>query len=352
VQYEVHRLSSPERIYFDLHDTVLAPGLNGTSIDVVNDLLSRIRVAQAAAGVARVVLDTRNASNFTVGLEPNPYRLIIEIRRGRSEPPPKTNIDLIRSSSSSPKGKLMSSTPPLSKEDRLFRRRVPHLRIVVDAGHGGWDLGTVGRQGIVEKDLVLDISRRLGKLLEGRLGSEILYTRSEDAFVPLEERAEIANDAQADLFVSIHANNSDYPSARGVETYYTNVSAPANSGEIEKRDAITRATVPSVVFSQVGLKERTEQSRHLAASVEHALYGCLSTKNPAIRDRGVKEADFMVLTGTTMPAVLAEISFVSSPADERNLQSSPYREQIAEALYKGITHYAAASGHMKLARVR
>ena len=123
--------------------------------------------------------------------------------------------------------------------------------------------------------------------------------------------------------------------------------------EIEKSDnAITRATVPSVVFSQVGLKERTEQSRDLAASVENALYGSLSTKNPAIRDRGVKEAGFLVLTGTTMPAVLAEISFVSSPADERNLQSSPYREQIAEALYKGITHYAAAASHMKLARVR
>src|SRR5215471_8133122 len=353
VQYEVHRLSSPQRIYFDFHDTVLAPGLNGTSIDVVNDLLSRIRVAQAAAGVARVVLDTRNGSNFTVGLEPNPYRLIIEIRRGRSEQPPKTNIDLIRSSRSSPRGKLTFSPPPLSKEDRLLRWRVPHLRIVVDAGHGGWDLGTVGRQGIVEKDLVLDISRRLGKMLESRLGSEILYTRSEDAFVPLEERAEIANDVQADLFVSIHANNSDYPSARGVETYYTNVSAPANSWEIEKRDnATTRATAPRVVFPEVGLKERIEQSRDLAASVEHALYGSLSTKNPAIRDRGVKEAGFLVLTGTTMPAVLAEISFVSSPADERNLQSSPYREQIAEALYKGITHYAAASSHMKLARVR
>jgi len=351
VQYEVHRLSSPQRIYFDFHDTVLAPGLNGTSIDVVNDLLSRIRVAQAAAGVARVVLDTRNASNFTVGLEPNPYRLIVEIRRGRSEQPPKTNIDLIRSSSSSPKP--TSSTPPLSKEDRRLRWRVPHLRIVVDAGHGGWDLGTVGRQGVVEKDLVLDISRRLGTLLESRLGSEILYTRTEDAFVPLEERAEIANDARADLFVSIHANNSDYPSARGVETYYTNVSAPANSLEIEKRDnATTRATVPSVVLSQVGLKERAEQSRYLADSVEHALYGSLSTTNPAIRDRGVKEAGFLVLTGTTMPAVLAEISFVSSPADERNLQSSPYREQIAEALYKGIRRYAAASSQMKLARVR
>ncbi len=353
VQYEVHRLSSPERIYFDLHDTVLAPGLNGTSIEVANGLLSRIRVAQPAAGVARVVLDTRDEPNFSVGLEPNPYRLIIEIRRGAGEQLPKTNIDLIRSSGSSRNAKLTSSPPPLSREDLLLRSRVPHLKIVVDAGHGGWDLGTVGRQGVVEKELVLDISRRLGKVLESRLASKILYTRSEDAFVPLEERAEIANDAQADLFISIHANNSDYPSARGVETYYTNVSAPANSLEVEKRENATAVlTVPSVVFSQVGLKERTEQSRYLAASVERALYGTLSTKNPAVRDRGVKEAGFVVLTGTTMPAILAEVSFVSSPADERHLQSTTYREQIAEALYKGIANYAAASIHTKLASVR
>jgi N-acetylmuramoyl-L-alanine amidase/putative methionine-R-sulfoxide reductase with GAF domain len=351
VQYEVHRLSSPERIYFDLHDTVLAPGLNGTSIDVSNDLLVRIRIAQPVAGVARVVLDTKNVSNFSVGLEPNPYRLIIEIRRKLSEP--KSGLDLLRPSSPSPIEKLTSSAQPMGKEDLELRARVPHLKIVVDAGHGGWDLGTVGRQGVVEKDLVLDISQRLGKMLEGRLGSQILYTRSEDAYVPLEERAEIANDARADLFVSVHANNSDYPSARGVETYYTNVSAPANSQEIEKREnATAMPTVSTTVLSDGVLKERTEQSRHLAASVERALYGSLSPKNPGIRDRGVKEAGFVVLTSTTMPAILAEVSFVSSPADERKLQSSTYRQQIAEALYKGIARYAATSSHVKLASAR
>jgi N-acetylmuramoyl-L-alanine amidase len=230
---------------------------------------------------------------------------------------------------------------------------VPHLKIVVDAGHGGWDMGTVGQQGVVEKELVLDISQRLGKLLESRLGSEILYTRTEDAYVPLEERAEIANDGQADLFVSVHANNSDYRSARGVETYYTNVSAPANSLEIEKRENATAMTVvTTTALSSDALKERTAQSRHLAASVERALFGTLSVKNPGVRDRGVKEAGFVVLTGTTMPAILAEVSFVSSPADERNLQSSTYRQQIAEALYKGIARYAAANGHIKLASAR
>jgi N-acetylmuramoyl-L-alanine amidase len=352
VQYEVHRLSSPERIYFDLHDAVLAPGLNGTSIEIGDELLARIRVAEPVAGVARVVLDTKNVSNFSVGLEPNPYRLIIEIRHRAGEEEPKSEINILRPSPPAA-GKLISSLPPMHQEDQQLRAKVPHLKIVVDPGHGGWDLGTVGQQGVVEKDLVLDIAQQLGKLLESRLGSEILYTRTEDAYVPLEERAEIANDAQADLFVSVHANNSDYPSARGVETYYTNVSAPANSLDIEKRENATAMTVmTTTALSSDALKERTAQSRHLAASVERALYGTLSLKNPGIRDRGVKEAGFVVLTGTTMPAILAEVSFVSSPADERNLQSSGYRQRIAEALYQGIARYAAANGRVKLASAR
>ena len=103
-----------------------------------------------------------------------------------------------------------------------MRVRVPKFRLVLDAGHGGWDLGTVGRRGLMEKDLVLDIVRRLGKLVERRLGAEVLYTRQDDTYLPLEKRTEIANLAQADLFVSVHANYSDDSSARGAETYYTN----------------------------------------------------------------------------------------------------------------------------------
>ena len=353
VQYEVHRLSSPERIYFDLHDTVLAPGLNGTSIEIGNNLLLRIRIAEPIAGVARVVLDTKDVSNFSVGLEPNPSRLVVEIRHNAGDMAPEANIDLLRPSRQAFRRPLTLPAAPVSKEDLELRSRVPHLRIVIDAGHGGWDLGTVGRKGVVEKDLVLDISQRLGKMLKTRLGSEILYTRSDDAYVPLEERAEIANDARADLFVSLHANNSDHPAARGIETYYTNVSAPANSLEIEKREnATAMTTISTTVLSDVALRERTQESRKLAASVERALYGILAPNNPGMRDRGVKQAGFVVLAGTTMPAVLAEVSFLSSPADERKLLSPTYRQQVAEALYRGIARYAASSSHMKLASAR
>lgn len=155
------------------------------------------------------------------------------------------------------------------------------------------------------------------------------------------------------MFVSIHANYSDYAFARGVETYYTNYSSSPESADIEKREnGAANAATNDAVVSAVALKERrerTDESRRLAASVERALYGSLSPNNPGMRDRGVKPAGFVVLTGTSMPAILSEISFVSSPLDEKNLQSSTYRQQIAEALYRGIARFAASSSRVKLA---
>ncbi|HKN36783.1 MAG TPA: N-acetylmuramoyl-L-alanine amidase [Terriglobales bacterium] len=350
VQYEVHRLSAPERIYFDLHDTALDPDLSVKTIEVGDALLLRIRVAQPVPGVSRIVLETKDVSTFSVSLETNPYRLVAEIRSTAVDRGPKAKMDLLRPEAQPEPGKLSSAAQPLTKEDLRLRAHVPKMRIVVDAGHGGWDLGTVGRKGLLEKDLVLDIAQRLGDLLQSRLGAEVIYTRAFDTYVPLERRAEIANEAQADLFVSVHGNYSDHETARGVETYYTNYSAPANSLEIEKRENATANHVPNAsALTGVALKERTEESRHLAASVERELYATLSPKNPGLRDRGVKEAGFVVLTGTSMPAILAEVSFVSSPTDEDNLQSSSYRQKIAQALYKGIARYAANSSHTKMA---
>jgi N-acetylmuramoyl-L-alanine amidase len=229
------------------------------------------------------------------------------------------------------------------------------LRIVVDAGHGGWDLGTVGRRGLLEKDLVLEISQRLGKLLQSRLGSDVIYTRQDDNYIPLDERAEVANQSQADLFVSVHANYSDLPSARGVETYYTNTFSAPGSKDAGTKDAdahsiagtLKNALTPAL--SPADLHDRIEQSRRLALSVQRSLYGTLSVQNPGLRDRGIKEAGFVVLTESAMPGILAEVSFVSSPTDEQKLRSDVYREQIAEALYKGIARYAAGSRGLKLA---
>jgi N-acetylmuramoyl-L-alanine amidase len=319
-------------------------------MDVGETMVNRIRMAQPVAGMTRIVLETKANSTFSVSLEPNPYRLVVEVRKIGATPKPTVN--LFPNPGEAEKNKMVIVIPPPSKEDIQLRARVPKMRIVVDAGHGGWDLGTVGRRGLLEKDLVLEIADRLGKLLESRLGMEVIYTRQDDNYIPLDERAAIANQSQADLFISVHANYSDLPSARGVETYYTNFfSAPGS----KDKDADTRANVSTVkpvvttTLSPADLHERIQQSRKLAASVQRSLYGTLSAQNPGLRDRGIKEAGFVVLTESAMPGILAEVSFVSSPTDEQKLRSDGYREQIAEALYRGIARYAASSHAVKVA---
>jgi N-acetylmuramoyl-L-alanine amidase len=345
VQYEAHRLTGPDRIYFDLHDTALAPELAGKTIEIGDALLARIRVAQPVTGLTRVVLETRGNSNYSVSLEPNPYRLVVQVRKLGADT--KAAVNLFPGAGA--EKKLAIVVPPPTREDLQLRARVPKMRIVVDAGHGGWDLGTVGRQGLLEKDLVLEIAQRLGKLLESRLGAEVILTRIDDNYIPLDERAGIANQAQADLFISVHANYSDLPSARGVETYYTNFFAAPNAKDLETRDPEHAKSAGAATLSAAELHDKIEQSRRLAASVQRSLYGTLSVQNPGLRDRGVKEASYVVLTETAMPGILAEVSFVSSPADEQKLRSDGYREQIAEALYKGIARYAAGSRGVKVA---
>jgi N-acetylmuramoyl-L-alanine amidase len=363
VPYEVHRLMSPERIYFDLHDTVLPAELAGKSMDVGDASLTRVRVAQPVAGVTRIVLDTKDGSNFSVSMESNPYRLVVELRDSTTAlaanraAPNHTAV----AAKAAPVAALAANPIEQSLADKslaktisekTFPARTGRFRIVLDAGHGGWDLGTVGRQGLLEKDLVLDVTQRLGKLLQARLGSEVMFTRSSDTYLPLDQRADFANQAQADLFVSVHANYSSSAAARGVETYYTNLFSAPGSREIEKHDDGTFAKLMPVSLTSSALHEKIAESQRLAASVQRSLYATLAASSPDIRNRGTKDSAFVVLTGTTMPAILTEISFVSSPADEHNLQSAAYRQQIAEALYKGIARYQESSPRSKVAQLQ
>ena len=338
VPYEIHRLASPERIYVDLHDAVLSKELEGKSIDVEDALLSRIKIEPTAPGVTRVELETKNSSNFSVSLEPNPYRMVLEIRSLQAGPKPKLDTQAVWQNTSHPSFPEISKNPTV--EDKQLRAHVPKLRIVVDAGHGGWDMGTVGQQGLLEKDLALEIAQRLGVLLEQRLGLEVIYTRTDDTFVPLGRRAAIANQVGADLFVSVHANYSSQSTARGVETYYTSNGPSTQVLAEEEREV---GSAPTLKLAASELREKSDASRKLATSVQQALYGTLAAKSPGVRNRGVKAASFVVLTGTTMPAILAEVSFVSSPTDEHNLQDPFYRQNIAEALYRGVARYAASA---------
>ena len=163
------------------------PTSSANRLKSATHFVSRIRMAQPVAGMTRVVLETKANSTFSVSLEPNPYRLVVEVRKIGATP--KGAVNLFPNAAEAEKNKLAIVVPPPTKEDLQLRARVPKMRIVVDAGHGGWDLGTVGRRGLLEKDLVLEIAQRLGKLLESRLGMEVIYTRQDDNYIPLDERA-------------------------------------------------------------------------------------------------------------------------------------------------------------------
>jgi len=180
----------------------------------------------------------------------------------------------------------------------------------------------------------------------------VSFTRNDDTFIPLESRTSIANQEQADLFVSVHANSSRDPSARGVETYYLNFTSSSDALEVAAREnAVSDKSIHELqdLVKTIALKEKIEESREFASDVQRSLHSGLAVKNAGLRDRGVKKAPFIVLIGANMPSILAEISFVSNPGDERRLRTPEYRQKIAESLYRGIAKYVGGLSGVKVA---
>ena len=269
--------------------------------------------------------------------------------------PPQAKTTSKRSKRKTPSDELdVREAQPNASGDRSLIRALGLKigKIVIDPGHGGHDTGTIGPNGLEEKDLVLDVSLRLGKLLETRLGAPVVYTRKDDTFIPLEERTAIANQEGADLFISVHANSSRDPDARGVETYYLNFTSSPDALDVAAREnAVSEKSIHELqdLVKKIALKEKIEESHEFATDVESSLHSGLSVKNPGLRDRGVKKAPFIVLIGANMPSILAEISFVSNPGDERRLRTPEYRQKIAESLYRGIAKYVNGLSGIKMA---
>src|SRR5579859_5738103 len=289
--------------------------------------------------------DDTDDSDSTVGDESSANSAALSHVRGKSS----SRLGAARNSDQN----IHEARPTASGDRSLIRALGLKIgRIVIDPGHGGHDTGTIGPNGLQEKDLVLEVGRRLGKLLEARLGAEVVYTRKDDTFIPLETRTAIANQQRADLFISIHANSSGDPDARGVETYYLNFTSSPEALEVAAREnAVSEKSIYELqdLVKKIALKEKIEESREFAGDVQESLHSGLAAKSPAIRNRGVKKAPFIVLIGANMPSILAEISFVSNPADEHRLETSEYRQRIAESLYHGIAKYADGLSGVKMA---
>jgi N-acetylmuramoyl-L-alanine amidase len=258
----------------------------------------------------------------------------------------------------SPPPKVVGLATPAAKDSsgdrslvRVFGLKMG--KVVIDPGHGGHDTGTIGPNGLLEKNLVLDVALRLGKLITQRLGAEAIYTRSGDAFLPLEARTKVANDERADLFVSIHANSSPEPTATGVETYFFNLTSDKAGLDLATRENATSGSSIadlSDLLHKAVLQTKVEESREFAGKVQASLWSSSLKLNSHSRDRGVRRAPFVVLIGATMPSILAEIGFVSNPHDEKLLQRPDQRQRIAEALFKGVSQYANSLSHVQIAR--
>jgi N-acetylmuramoyl-L-alanine amidase len=223
-------------------------------------------------------------------------------------------------------------------------------RIVIDPGHGGHDTGTIGPTGLMEKDLCLDVSLRVGKLIEQRLpGADVVFTRDDDTFISLEHRTEIANDAKADLFLSVHANSSDDHKARGIETYYLNFTGSSDAMQVASREnALSENSVHDLqdLVKKIARNEKIEESRDFAGILQNSLSKRMEGLNRGERNRGVRKAPFVVLIGADMPSVLAEISFISNPADEQWLKKPENRQRVAEGLYHGIESYLQSTNSL------
>ena len=263
-----------------------------------------------------------------------------------STPQPKNKLATAKMSKGKPDLLQPATAPQPTRDGQATLTRALGLkvgRIVIDAGHGGHDTGTIGPSGLMEKDLCLDVALRLGKIIQQRLpGAEVVYTRSDDTFIPLEERTHIANEAKADMFISIHANSSQDSGARGIETYYLNLKGSAEAMEVAARENSTSDQgihELQDLVKQIARTEKIEESREFAEDVQDSLAKRVQKTAKPVKNRGVRKAPFVVLIGADMPSILTEISFLSNPADEKLLKQPDHRQRVAEGIYQGVANY-------------
>ena len=447
-EFRTDRLHNPERVYYDILNAI--PRVKGPRMysETVNDkLLLRIRVAETAKAVTRIVLDLGDHVEPTSSTLTNPNRLIVELRRAsgstptstrtsaptetsaaaspgplaaappiaiqpqpsgakpvaslvpatpRPAPPASTENDAAQPAAKPSTATLSPGTQPAAKpstatmspttlpaarppvttppattvpatleeiasaarhtssgQNSLIRALGLKInRVVIDPGHGGHDNGTEGPKGLLEKDLVLDVAQRLGKLIEDRMAAEVIYTRTDDTFIPLEGRTALANEKKADLFLSIHANSSSISKIAGVETFYLNITGTRDALDLAAREnASSHTSIFELqdIIKKITLHDKSEESLEFAKRIQAALFSFSAKNIAASKDRGVKSAPFIVLIGANMPSVLAEIGFLSNPREETLLKKSDYRDKLAEALYKGIERYATGLSHFQVA---
>jgi len=336
-EYNYNRLILPDRIYVDIYQTKLNPILHNKTYLVKNDYISQIRIAQKTPSTVRVVvdLDFKKVKRFQVWPAFDPFRIVLDIYPTEAAP------------------ETLAEKPPLpaqpTKEGYSMVRQLGLgiQRIVIDPGHGGTDPGCIGKDGTMEKVIVLDICKRLKQLFSTHDGLEVILTRETDIFVPLENRTVIANQKRADLFVSVHANANPSKKRSGVNTFYLNFSNDPSVIEIAARENATSTKNISemkTILEKIVKNSKIMESKELAKNIQKSLISALKKSYKDVNDLGFKGGPFWVLIGVETPSVLVEVSHLSNTKEEAKLKTPQYRQCIAQGIYNGITGYINSLG--------
>lgn len=326
----------PRRLVLDFSESRI-PSAACTPIPIQDGLLKRVRIGQFTDDTVRVVLDIESIASYKIFTLPDPFRTVIDVKgweQGKktiAENPGAANQ--IRKDKPPPAEQgTVSGEPSLAQQLGLGFRK-----IVIDPGHGGKDPGAIAPNGLKEKDVVLEVSKKLAVLLRKRLGYEVVLTRTTDIFIPLEERTAIANTTKGDIFISVHVNSAPSPNLLGVETYVLNLT---NDKETMRLAAIENATSTSKmsdlqnILTDILTNNKLDESTKLAAHVQTSM-----AEGLRIKDLGVKRAPFYVLIGAQMPAILSEVTFLSNPTEARRLTKDSYLAAIAEHISQGVYGY-------------
>ena len=316
-------LPNPDRLFIDLHNTIMGNGI--TPIQISDGVVTQVRAGQYDKETVRVVIDLSAKAGYKILPLTSPDRLVIDILRDTALPV------------SEPEQKI--------EKDGNNNIIMASQTIVIDPGHGGKDPGARGRSGLMEKDIVLDVGLRLRRLIKERLGVNVIMTRETDVFIPLEERTAIANTKGADLFVSVHANASRREGAKGVETYLLGRATDRDAmATAERENSASEKSLNTLqlILTDLMNTAKKEESLRLAYYVQENMIGHLETRYK-VTDLGVKQAPFYVLVNARMPSILAEISFISNREEEKLLSDGEHRQEIAEAILKGIKKYIQAT---------
>ncbi len=347
VKYEHHLLEAdpshkkPRRLYLDLHKARVSRRIDSI-VTIKDDLLQTARAGQYTEDTVRVVLDTEKLVGYNVFHLYDPFRIVVDVR-GFEKPQPQARQEPLPLVEKRKVGSGIRKTEKPDQTISLARQLGLNVnRIVIDPGHGGKDPGSEMHEAYKEKNITLEIARRLACRLRKEIGCEVFLTRNKDAFVSLEQRTAIANMEKADLFVSLHVNAHKDSRINGLETYFLNMATDQQAVLVAARENATSEKNISdlqTILNDLMMNTKIRESSRLAYQVQKGMVESTGKRYGGIRSLGVKQAPFYVLIGAQMPAILVEVGFLSNPTERKRLMSKTYQERLAAGICDGIKCY-------------